>query len=116
MVEIKSRVIHPQAFGDLVVANKNGAPIFLRQVARIEDSQAEMESSAFLNGKTAVAIDILRSSDSNVIEVTDNTRKTLEEIKAQLPKGTTAEIVVDSSKGIRGALKTLPALLSKALF
>lgn len=105
VVEIKSRVIHPQAFGDLVVANKNGAPIFLRQVARIEDSQAEMESSAFLNGKTAVAIDILRSSDSNVIEVTDNTRKTLEEIKTQLPKGTTAEIVVDSSKGIRGSIK-----------
>lgn len=105
VVEIKSRVIHPQAFGDLVVANKNGAPIFLRQVASIEDSQAEMESSAFLNGKTAVAIDILRSSDSNVIEVTDNTRKTLEEIKTQLPKGTTAEIVVDSSKGIRGSIK-----------
>ena len=105
VVEIKSRVMHPQAFGDLVVANKNGAPIFLKQIAQVQDSQAEMESSAFLNGKAAVAVDILRSSDSNVIEVTDNTRKTLEEIKTQLPKGTTAEIVVDSSKGIRGSIK-----------
>lgn len=105
VVEIKSRVIHPQAFGDLIVANKNGAPIFLKQVAKIEDSQAEMQSSAYLNGKTAVAIDILRSSDSNVIEVTDNTRETLKDIQTQLPEGTTAEIVVDSSKGIRGSIK-----------
>ena len=105
VVEIKSRVIHPQAFGDLIVANKNGAPIFLIQVAKIKDSQAEMQSSAYLNGKTAVAIDILRSSDSNVIEVTDNTRETLKDIQTQLPEGTTAEIVVDSSKGIRGSIK-----------
>ncbi|MGN0935833.1 efflux RND transporter permease subunit [Acinetobacter amyesii] len=105
VVEIKSRVIHPNSFGDLVVANKNGAPIYLKQIAEIEDSQAEMESSAYLNGKTAVAVDILRSSDSNVIEVVDNTRKTLSKIQQQLPKGTTAEIVVDSSKGIRGSIK-----------
>ena len=105
VVEIKSRVIHPSAFGDLVVTNKNGAPIYLKQIAEIEDSQAEMESSAYLNGKTAVAVDILRSSDSNVIEVVDNTRETLAEIQKQLPKGTTAEVVVDSSKGIRGSIK-----------
>ncbi|WP_180004982.1 MULTISPECIES: efflux RND transporter permease subunit [unclassified Acinetobacter] len=105
VVEIKSRVIHPNSFGDLVVANKNGAPIYLKQIAEIEDSQAEMESSAYLNGKTAVAVDILRSSDSNVIEVVDNTRKTLSKIQKQLPQGTTAEIVVDSSKGIRGSIK-----------
>ncbi|WP_180064930.1 MULTISPECIES: efflux RND transporter permease subunit [unclassified Acinetobacter] len=105
VVEIKSRVIHPNSFGDLVVANKNGAPIYLKQIAEIEDSQAEMESSAYLNGKTAVAVDILRSSDSNVIEVVDNTGKTLSKIQQQLPQGTTAEIVVDSSKGIRGSIK-----------
>ncbi len=66
VVEIQSKVIHPLAFGDLIIANKNGAPIFLKQVATIQDSQAELETSAFLNGQTAVAVDILRSSDSNV--------------------------------------------------
>lgn len=104
VVEINSKVLHPLAFGDLVIANKNGAPIFLKQVAKIEDSQAELETGAFLNGKTAVAVDILRSSDSNVIEVVDQTYKTLESIKAQLPQGTTLKVVVDSSKSIRGTI------------
>ena len=104
MVEIKSKVIHPLAFGDLVIANKNGVPIYLRQVASISDSQAELESSAYLDGKTAVAIDILRSSDSNVIDVVDGTYETLADIEKQLPEGTTAKVVVDSSKGIRNSI------------
>ena len=104
VVEIKSKVIHPLAFGDLVIANKNGVPIYLRQVASISDSQAELESSAYLDGKTAVAIDILRSSDSNVIDVVDGTYETLADIEKQLPEGTTAKVVVDSSKGIRNSI------------
>ncbi|MDY6460704.1 efflux RND transporter permease subunit [Acinetobacter faecalis] len=105
VVEIKSKIIHPFAFGDLIVANKNGAPIYLKQVATVEDSQAEMETSAFLNGKSAVAVDILRSSDSNVIDVVDNMYQTLDDVNAQLPQGTTAKVVVDTSKGIRGSIK-----------
>ena len=97
-------MIHPLAFGDLVIANKNGVPIYLRQVASISDSQAELESSAYLDGKTAVAIDILRSSDSNVIDVVDSAYETLADIQKQLPEGTTAKVVVDSSKGIRNSI------------
>src|SRR5690554_241362 len=59
VVEINSKILHPLGFGDLIIANKNGAPIFLRQVAQIEDSQAELETGAFLDGKAAVAVDIL---------------------------------------------------------
>ncbi|MFV8157808.1 efflux RND transporter permease subunit, partial [Enterobacter cloacae complex sp.6730552] len=29
VVQIQSKVIHPLGFGDLVIANKNGSPIFL---------------------------------------------------------------------------------------
>ena len=104
VVEVKSKVLQPLAFGDLVIANKNGAPIYLRQIASISDSQAELESSAYLDGKTAVAIDLLRSSDSNVIEVVDGAYATLSDVQRQLPEGTTAKVVVDSSKGIRASI------------
>lgn len=105
VVEIKSKIIHPQSFGDLIIATKNGTPIFLKQIATIEDSQADLESSAYLNGQTAVAIDILRSSDANVIQVVNATYKALNQIKKQLPTGTVAKVVLDSSKGIRASIK-----------
>mgnify|MGYP003614662842 FL=1 len=107
VVEIKSKVLHPQSFGDLIIANKNAAPIFLKQVATIHDTQADLESSAYLNGKAAIAIDILRSADANVVEVVDATYKTIAEIEQQLPAGTVAKVVVDNSKGIRASIKDI---------
>lgn len=105
VVQIQSKVIHPLAFGDLVIANKNGSPIFLKQVATIEDTQAELQSSAFYNGRTAVSVDILKSSDANVIQVVDKTYQTLEKLKTQMPVGLNYKVVADSSKGIRASIK-----------
>lgn len=105
VVQIQSKVIHPLAFGDLVIANKNGSPIFLKQVATIEDTQAELQSSAFYNGRTAVSGDILKSSDANVIQVVDKTYQTLEKLKTQMPAGLNYKVVADSSKGIRASIK-----------
>lgn len=105
VVQIQSKVIHPLAFGDLVIANKNGSPIFLKQAATIEDTQAELQSSAFYNGRTAVSVDILKSSDANVIQVVDKTYQTLEKLKTQMPAGLNYKVVADSSKGIRASIK-----------
>jgi len=105
VVQIQSKVIHPFGFGDLVIANKNGSPIFLKQVATVEDTQAELQSSAFYNGRTAVSVDILKSSDANVIQVVDKTYQTLEKLKAQMPAGLNYKVVADSSKGIRASIK-----------
>ncbi|MCE6628265.1 efflux RND transporter permease subunit [Acinetobacter pittii] len=105
VVQIQSKVIHPLAFGDLVIANKNGSPIFLKQVATVEDTQAELQSSAFYNGRTAVSVDILKSSDANVIKVVDQTYQTLEKLKDQMPAGLDYKVVADSSKGIRASIK-----------
>ncbi|MDH2607321.1 efflux RND transporter permease subunit [Acinetobacter baumannii] len=105
VVQIQSKVIHPLGFGDLVIANKNGSPIFLKQVATVEDTQAELQSSAFYNGRTAVSVDILKSSDANVIQVVDKTYQTLEKLKAQMPAGLSYKVVADSSKGIRASIK-----------
>ncbi|MCU4527774.1 efflux RND transporter permease subunit [Acinetobacter pittii] len=105
VVQIQSKVIHPLAFGDLVIANKNGSPIFLKQVATVEDTQAELQSSAFYNGRTAVSVDILKSSDANVIKVVDQTYLTLEKLKDQMPAGLDYKVVADSSKGIRASIK-----------
>ncbi len=59
----------------------------------------------FYNGRTAVSIDILKSSDANVIQVVDKTYQTLEKLKAQMPTGLNYKVVADSSKGIRASIK-----------
>ncbi|MFN3073415.1 efflux RND transporter permease subunit [Acinetobacter sp. TY2] len=105
VVEIQSKIINPIDFGNLIVAQKNGAPIYLKQLAQVEDTQAEQTTGAFLKGKSAVSIDILRSADTNVINVVDGSYKVLDQIKTQLPEGTSLQVVADSSKSIRATIK-----------
>ncbi|MGR3976776.1 efflux RND transporter permease subunit [Acinetobacter sp. 1207_04] len=105
VVEIQSKIINPIDFGNLIVAQKNGAPIYLKQLAQVEDTQAEQTTGAFLKGKSAVSIDILRSADTNVINIVDGSYKVLDQIKTQLPEGTSLQVVADSSKSIRATIK-----------
>ncbi len=105
VVEIQAKVRQPADFNNLIVSNLNGVPIRLGQVAEVADRTAEQESSAYLNGETALSVDILRNSDANVISTIDNLYKRLEEIKTQLPSGMSLAVVTDTSKGIRNSIK-----------
>ena len=105
VVEIQGKLKQPHDFNQLIIANRNGVPITLEQVADIRDAQAEQESSAFFNGKAALSVDILRNSDANVINVADALYKRLAQIEPQLPEGLALTIVADSSKGIRASIR-----------
>lgn len=105
VVEIQAKVRQPADFNNLIVSNLNGVPIRLGQVAEVADRTAEQESSAYLNGETALSVDILRNSDANVILTIDNLNKRLDEIKTQLPSGMSLTVVTDTSKGIRNSIK-----------
>jgi len=105
VVEIQAKVLNPYQFGELIIANKQGTPVYLKQVATITDSQAEMETAAYLNGKSAVAIDILRSADANIVDVVKNAYQVIDRIEQQLPAGTTLKVVVDNSESIQSTIK-----------
>lgn len=105
VVEIQAKIKKPDDFNDLIIANRNGRAITLGQVAKVEDSQAEQLTSAFLNGQSALSVDILRNSDANVISVVDRLYQRLDQIKSQLPQGTTLTIVSDTSKSIRASIQ-----------
>lgn len=112
VVQINGLVKTPSEFNQLIVAQNRGAnglstPVYLSQVAQVVDGQAEAESASLQNGQTAVAMDIIKTSDANIIDVVDNTQKRLEEIRQTLPNGVTMTVVADSSKSIRGSLNNV---------
>ena len=104
VVEVKGRLTNPTDFNQLVVARQNQTPIYLSQVATVIDSQAEAESGAFLNGKAAVSLDILKTSEANIIQVVDQSKANLEKIRKQLPSGVTFTLSSDRAKSIRSSI------------
>jgi HAE1 family hydrophobic/amphiphilic exporter-1 len=98
------RYTDPRAFEDLVIANVNGSPIRLRDVAHVEDGTKEQRSIATLNGQPTVTLEIRRQSGANTIEVINGIKRELPRVTGQLPTDVKMEVIRDQSRYIEAAL------------
>jgi HAE1 family hydrophobic/amphiphilic exporter-1 len=101
LVRVTGRITDPMQFNDIIVANRAGAPIRLRDVAVVEEGTQEERSLALVNGKRAVSLDILKISGANTVEVADGVNKAIAEIRSRLPAGIELQTVRDNSVMIR---------------
>jgi HAE1 family hydrophobic/amphiphilic exporter-1 len=98
------RVTNPTDFANVSVQSKNGYNVKVGDVARIEDSVAEPESVASVNGQPAVVLSVRKQSGTNTVEVVERLRERIEEIRKALPKGWKMQLVRDQSDYIVAAV------------
>ncbi len=101
------RVPSVEVFNDIVVRERDGHPILLRDVARVEDGMAEATSLANVNGAGTVILQIRRQSGTNTVAVVDAVKERLEEIKPTLPKGYDVRVVRDMSEFIEASIHSV---------
>ena len=96
----------------IVLKVNNGAPVLLRDVARVELAPDERRGITELNGDgEAVSGIAVQRYGQNALDVIDNVKKSLAEIKASLPDGTSIVPVYDRSELIHRAIETLKRTL-----
>jgi len=98
------RVVDPASFETLMIARRNGVPIELRDVARVEDGTAEPRSMTRLDGVPTVVLEVRRQSGSNTVAVIDGVIEALDALRPSLPPDLRVEVVRDQSRYIRAAL------------
>lgn len=98
------RYTDPHTFEDLTIANVNGSPIHLRDVAQVEDGTKEQRSVARLNGVPTVTLEVRRQSGANTIEVINGIKRELPRVTGQLPADVKTEVIRDQSRYIEAAL------------
>ncbi len=86
-------------------------PIRVRDVADVVDTVKEREQLTRLNGKDSVGIAVMRRSDANTVEVAENVKKTLRDLKRQLPPDIEFAIAIDQSTFVLGALHDIQQAL-----
>ncbi|MBI3518979.1 MAG: efflux RND transporter permease subunit [Bacteroidetes bacterium] len=69
-----------------VVANKDGLPVLLSQVADVQFGGAIKRGDASINGKSAVILTVEKQPGASTIDLTDEVEKALEELQQTLPK------------------------------
>lgn len=98
------RVLDPARFNDIVITTRNGAPIYVRDVAIVEDGAREQRSAALLDGAPTVTLEIRRQSGANTIEVIEAVKANLARVKEQLPPDVKVAVISDQSRYIHAAL------------
>jgi HAE1 family hydrophobic/amphiphilic exporter-1 len=101
------RVATTEQFSDIILANRGGTAIRLRDVARVEDGAEELRSWSMMRGQDVVGIDIRRQVGTNTVRVADTVKQRLERLQRQLPPNVKIEIVRDTSVFIKASVNSL---------
>lgn len=103
-VVTQARLNKAKHFGDLVVAQKNKHLIRLSEVAQIQISSENEEHLLRINGKPAVGLAVFSQSTANPVDVAQNVRKSIKELKPGFPKTFSASVVFDATGYIKQSI------------
>ncbi len=103
-IQANKQLRNAREFGSVVVASRNGAPIFLRDVAEVQDSFETVKSFSNFNGERSIVLAVQRQPDANTVKVVDAVRKMLPRFAVQLPASVQMTTLNDRSVSIRDSL------------
>lgn len=103
-LRVMGRVTSTEEMGNLVVATRGGLGVRVRDVGRVEDSEADASSMATVNGREVVILSVRKQSGTNTLAVIDALQERIGELRPGLPPGFRLEVVRDEGEFIRNAV------------
>lgn len=104
LIQAEGQLLDADAYRNMIVAYRNGAPIRLKEFANVYDSVENTKAASWFKDKRAIILAIQRQPGSNTIAVVNNIKKILPQFELELPKGIHLEIVYDRSISIRNSV------------
>ena len=98
------QLVRPEEFGNLIISQKNGLPIYLKDVAEVLESYEDVKSFASANGERSIAIAVLRQPNANTVEVVQSIKALIPELQKQMPESIKLQLVNDRSLSIIEAI------------
>ncbi len=89
----------------LILAWRDGAPLRLGDVARIERGAEDNRLAAWVGDEPAVLINVQRQPGANVIQVVDSVQALLPQLQAALPAAVDVRVLTDRTDSIRASVR-----------
>lgn len=102
-----SKLTSVEEFNDIVITTRNGVPIKIKDIGRVEAGGAEPTTAASLNGVQSVSLGIRKQPGSNTIAVINNVKARMAEILPTLPPDMKVAIIRDQSEFIQNSLTAI---------
>jgi CzcA family heavy metal efflux pump len=103
-----------RAIGDATVKIRNGKPVYIRDVAQIEDGGTPETQGVTVNGQDAVTCAVMRVPGGNTLEIVDAVNKVVKNLK-DLPPGMEVRTAFDQSTFVRSSYHGLKSEIIRAL-
>ena len=115
-VNAKGRLVTEEDFSEIIVKNGPfGEKTKLKDVARIELGASDYSLRSLLNNKEAVGVPIFQSPGSNALELSDNVRAKMEELKKKFPEGLDYQIAYDPTRFVNKSIDAVIHTLLEAI-
>ncbi len=105
----------PDQFEDIILGNAGGYLVRLKDVGRAEIDAEDDRVVARYNGRSAVALGVVKQSTANPLEVSGAVRAALPEVQRLLPAGMEVEIAYDSSEFIERSIDEVFITIAEAI-
>ncbi|MES2771267.1 MAG: efflux RND transporter permease subunit [Pseudomonadota bacterium] len=118
-VVAKTDLSDPAAFAQIIVkqavATSANIPIRIADLGRVEIGAVSERSTVRFNGKSAVALGVIKQATANPLELSRALRAELPKIINELPKGMSASIAYDSSVFIDRSIESVFTTIAEAV-
>ena len=98
------QLLKPEAYNDLIVAYRNGAPVRIRDIGKAIDGPENDLVAGWYNNKRAIIIAIQREPGANVIETVERIKSLLPQLQASIPPAIKINVVSDRTQTIRASV------------
>jgi HAE1 family hydrophobic/amphiphilic exporter-1 len=106
-VRIPARYKDVEEIKNTVVGYFNGRPVYLKDVAKVEDAYKEQTVNGWANGEKAIVLILQKQTGKNTVKVAQDAKDKLKEIKKDLPTDVKIKTVMDTSEDILRSIKDL---------
>ncbi len=100
---------------DIVVGATGGKVVYLKDIARVEDSLEERAQQTYNDGRQGAMIVIQKQSGANSVEISNKVLAQLPQLQKRLPSDVKLDIIVDTSDNIRNTIASLVETVLYAL-
>ncbi len=101
----------PAQFADLLIAERNGAPVRLSDVAHVYSGQQDQYQAAWFNGARTVGLQITKRPEANAVATVAAIRARLPQLAASLPSDVNMQPVFDLTQTTQSALHEVKVAL-----
>ncbi|MGY3174417.1 hydrophobe/amphiphile efflux-1 (HAE1) family protein [Pseudomonas sp. TE12234] len=109
------QLFHPEEYSQLIVSYKDGAPVHLKDVAKVVNGSEDAYVQAWAGDRPGVNLVISRQPGANIVETVDRIQAALPTLEAMLPASVQVKVLVDRTQTIRASLHEVEVTLLIAI-